>query len=108
MSQRILKVSYVSAYAINAGFNVFSPINHSWLFGTLDLVAEDWNIWRRVDFSFIDEWADEGWGLALDGYKTSIGWNDEKAEFKRQGKIWRCINYGQYKTQIDAIVQGLI
>ncbi len=60
------------------GYAVFSPISHSHPI-TAYIPPEDvdnWEFWKGQDIPLL-EWADELWVMEVDGWKESIGVQDE-------------------------------
>lgn len=58
---------------LNLGYLVYSPIAHTHPIATHCDLPQGWDFWKRLDESFITEWADCLVVLKMDGWKESLG-----------------------------------
>ena len=80
MDLRFQIVTYLTAQLHDAGFLVYSPItsSHPLLkYMKTEGAAIKYDVWKNLDRSMIDTWADMLVMLKLPGHKESIGLKDE-------------------------------
>ena len=75
-NERYNKVTRKAADLIFAGHIVFSPITHSHPISH-HLPQQNHDFWMAQDYTYIEDWADELWVYALDGWRESKGVNLE-------------------------------
>lgn len=76
----------VTAYFVNKGFNVFSPISHSHIIAKDHSLPDDAEFWKESNHEFID-WCDEIVVVKLAGWEDSTGLLDEMEYAISKGKI---------------------
>lgn len=75
MEDRFERVCEKTAELMEMGYVVFSPISHSHRIKEY-VTKDNWKFWRRQDLPLI-KWCDEFHILCLEGWKESIGVNEE-------------------------------
>lgn len=84
VSERFKKVALVSAKLVGQGKIVFSPIVYGHTLLEYEKMPSDWKFWQTFCLTFLDR-CDELYVLTIDGYKESIGVNEEIAHAKSLG-----------------------
>ena len=82
---RFKAVNQASAYLMQYGHIVFSPISHSHPIAVQCGLPLDFDFWAKFDRSFI-EWCDCFYVLKLEGWETSDGVRREMAIANELGK----------------------
>lgn len=80
------QVTKKSAELIEKGYNVFSPITHSYPLHQLGLKG-DWEFWSKIDYQYLD-WCDEVWVLIpKEGYQKVLQSTGVKGKIEYAQKL---------------------
>jgi hypothetical protein len=86
--QRVALANRIAGDLMERGHLVFSPLSHSHpISETMDNIdACDFGFWLEQDLTFLVDWADEIWVLALKGWDKSRGVETEVNTARLIGK----------------------
>lgn len=98
---RFNAANLTAAFLMKDRWIVFSPLSHSVpIAKTGHTPMQDWEFWKRQDFAFII-WCDKLVVLELDGWKESVGVQEEIEFAKNLGKEI-------FYTTVDEIRRGIL
>ena len=91
MNYRFKKINYIAGMLMKKNIAVFSPISHTHPIAVAYGLPKCWEFWKKYDSLFIG-WCDELWVYTANGWKESIGVEEEIKLAYKMDKVVRYVD----------------